>query len=141
MKPVMWMAVAFFLASALVCAASPPVVIQELLATDHTAVDKPISLPADPQLRVSIYTIAPGALLPVHLHPFQRYAYVLSGALDVTLVEHEKTIHYNAGDFIVEAVGEWHYGMNHGKIPVKLLVIDQMPKGEASNTVLRDEVR
>ena len=38
----------------------------------------------DAQVVVSSYEIAPGAVLPVHKHPFPRYAYVQAGHLRVT---------------------------------------------------------
>ena len=43
---------------------------------------------------------------------------------------------YHAGDMVVESVGRWHYGENVGTVPVRLLVIDQVPRGRAT-TVLR----
>jgi hypothetical protein len=42
-----------------------------------------------------------------------------------------------AGDFIVEVIDEWHYGENTGAEPVELLVIDQVPEGRTTNTVLK----
>jgi len=43
---------------------------------------------------------------------------------------------YKPGDFIVEAIGQWHKGATIGDVPVKLLVIDQMESGH-SNVVLK----
>jgi len=74
----------------------------------------------------SIYTLAPGARLPEHKHPFQRYAYVLEGALRVQQADSSSRI-YRAGEFIIESVDRWHYGATVGDAPVKLLVIDQLP--------------
>lgn len=80
--------------------------------------------------------IAPGATLPVHKHPFPRYAYVEGGTLQVTNVETGKSTTYKSGDFIIEMIGQWHQATNVGADPVKLLVIDQVEEG-IKNTVLR----
>ena len=82
-----------------------------------------------------MYDIPAGSKLPVHKHPNQRYAYVLQGTLQVTDVENGRSFEYKPGDFIVEMVDGWHYGANNGKGPVRLLVIDQVEKGQA-NTIL-----
>jgi quercetin dioxygenase-like cupin family protein len=82
-----------------------------------------------------LYDIPVGTRLPVHKHPFQRYAYVLSGTLRVSDAENSRTFDYKAGDFIVEMVDGWHYGANIGKVPVRLLVIDQVEPGRANSIV------
>jgi quercetin dioxygenase-like cupin family protein len=114
-----------------------PVVVTPVITTTVTASGQPIALPQrNAQIAVSTYEIAPGARLPEHKHPFPRYGYVLSGSLQVTNAETGKTDVYKAGDFILEAVGQWHQGANVSTEPVKLLVIDLMEKGE-SNVVTR----
>jgi quercetin dioxygenase-like cupin family protein len=116
----------------------PGVVVTPLLTTTTTASGQPITLPkGNAEVIVSTFDIAPGATLPVHKHPFPRYAYVLAGDLRVTNTDTNKSDDYKAGDFIVEMIGQWHQGTNIGAAPVKLLVIDQVDKG-AANTVLRD---
>lgn len=87
-------------------------------------------------VQVSAYQIAPGATLPVHKHPFPRYAYVEAGTLKVTNVETGSSNTYKTGDFIVEMIGQWHQATNIGSDPVKLLVIDQVEQG-AKNTILK----
>jgi quercetin dioxygenase-like cupin family protein len=110
-----------------------PVIVKQLLSTDITAGGRPITLPSkDAQLTVSTYEIAPGATLPEHKHPFSRYAYVLAGTLRVTNTETGKSEAYNPGDFITEIVGQWHQGTNIGTDTVKLLVIDQVEKGQSA---------
>lgn len=112
-------------------AATPAVVVTPVMTTDVTASGQPIRLPqGDAEVGVSTYDIAPGAKLPVHEHPFPRYAYVLAGTLSVTNTETGKTVTYEKGGFIVEAVGQWHKAANIGKDAVKLLVIDMTPPGE-----------
>ncbi|MER9231207.1 cupin domain-containing protein [Mesorhizobium sp. M0622] len=114
-----------------------PVVVSPLASRTETASGQPITLPQkDVQVLVSAYEIAPGATLPVHKHPFPRYAYVEAGTLQVTNVETGKSTTYQTGDFIVEMIGQWHQATNVGADPVKLLVIDQVEEG-TKNTVLR----
>ena len=113
------------------------VTVTPLLSTKTTASGQPIDVPIHPEVVVSRYEIAPNATLPMHEHPYPRYAYVLSGALEVTVFG-GKTYRYKAGDFIAEVIGQWHTGRNTGDTPVRLLVIDQVVPGH-SNTILRSE--
>src|ERR1700750_922262 len=114
-----------------------PVVVTPLVSRTETASAQPIALPQkNVQVLVSTYDIAAGATLPVHKHPFPRYAYVLAGTLQVTNVETGKSTTYKTGDFIIEMIGQWHQATNVGDGPVKLLVIDQVEEG-TQNTVLR----
>ncbi|TGT42373.1 cupin domain-containing protein [Mesorhizobium sp. M8A.F.Ca.ET.165.01.1.1] len=114
-----------------------PVVVTPLASRTTTASGQPITLPQkNVQVLVSTYDIAPGATLPVHRHPFPRYAYVQAGKLKVTNVETGNSNTYKTGDFIVEMIGQWHQATNIGDGPVKLLVIDQVEEG-AKNTELR----
>ena len=116
---------------------STPVVVTPLASRTTTASGQPITLPRkNVQVLVSTYDIAPGATLPVHKHPFPRYAYVEAGTLQVTNVETGKSNTYKTGDFIIEMIGQWHQATNVGDGPVKLLVIDQVEEG-AKNTILR----
>lgn len=114
---------------------APKVVVKPVVTTSTTASGQPITVPANPQVIVSTYEIPPGVTLPVHKHPFQRYAYVLAGNLSVVNKDTDQTYRYKTGDFIVEVLDQWHLGRNEGKTPVKLLVIDQVEPG-TSNTVL-----
>ena len=71
-----------------------------------------------------------------HKHPFVRYAYVLTGTLRVTNTETGHSNVYKTGDFIIEAIGQWHQAVNLDGRPLKLLVIDQQAD-EKSNVVMR----
>ena len=115
----------------------PAVTITPLLSTKTTASGQPIDVPVQPEVVVSRYEIAPNASLPMHEHPYPRYAYVLSGTLEITVLG-GKTYLYKAGDFIAEVIGQRHTARNTGDTPVQLLVIDQVVPGH-SNTVLRSE--
>ncbi len=111
--------------------------MQQLLQTRETEGGRPIVVPADPTLVVSTYSFKPGAKLPVHKHPFARYAYVLEGTIRVTSADTGKSELFKRGDFIVEMIDEFHFGVALGKSPVKLLVIDQIPAGQQGNVVLQ----
>jgi len=112
-------------------------VVKPVLSTTVTSSGQPIVLPQkDAQVIVSTYEIPPGAVLPKHKHPFPRYGYVQAGTIEVTNLDTGKTETFKTGDFILEAVDQWHFGANKGLEPVKLLVIDMVEKG-ASNTVLQ----
>jgi quercetin dioxygenase-like cupin family protein len=113
------------------------VTISAILSTTVTAAGQPIVLPSGHvRLIASEYDIAPGASLPVHEHPYPRYAYVLAGTLAVTDKESGTQSTYKTGDFIVEMIDRWHFGQNVGSDPVRLLVIDQVPETATGNTVL-----
>ncbi|OHV90567.1 cupin domain-containing protein [Mesorhizobium sp. ORS 3428] len=115
-----------------------PVVVTPLASKTTTASGQPITLPQqNVEVQVSAYQIAPGATLPVHKHPFPRYAYVEAGTLKVTNVETGISNTYKTGDFIIEMIGQWHQATNIGPDPVKLLVIDQVEQ-DAKNTILKE---
>lgn len=112
-------------------AESQQVVVKPVLSTTVTSSGQPIVLPQkDAQVVVSTYEIAPGAVLPEHKHPFPRYGYVLAGSLRVINDDTGKTEDFKTGDFILEAVGQWHRGLNPGQEPLKLLVIDIAEKDQ-----------
>lgn len=114
-----------------------PVVVTPVLSTSVTSSGQPIALPTkDATVAVSTYEIAQGATLPEHKHPYPRYGYVLAGEIRITNIETGKSETYKTGDFIIEAIGQWHQAANIGDRPVKLLVIDQV-EGAGSNVVIR----
>jgi quercetin dioxygenase-like cupin family protein len=118
-------------------AQTPPVTVTPLFHGTATASGQAITLPAGPvEVIVSEYVIAPGAVLPVHRHPYQRYAYVEAGTLRVTNAETGAATTYRTGDVVVEMVDTWHSGENIGPDAVRLKVIDQVPPGTA-NTIIR----
>ena len=127
----------FTAAHALDSGAAAPVVVTPVKTTAVTSTGQPLVLPQkNVEVTASIYDIAPGATLPVHKHPFARYAYVLAGTLQVTNVDTGKSDVFKTGDFIVEMIDQWHRGSNIGADPVKLVVIDQIEAG-AEATVLK----
>lgn len=114
-----------------------PVDVKRVFSSTKTAAGQPITLPAgEVEVSVLTYDIAPGARLPVHKHPFARYAYVLGGDLTVTDADTGAATTYHAGDVVIEMIDRWHFAENAGTSPVRLLVFDQTPVGQAA-TVLR----
>jgi quercetin dioxygenase-like cupin family protein len=117
--------------------AGSPATVQQIMHSSQTIAGQPLTLPQGKvEVSASIFTIEPGASLPVHRHAFPRYGYVLTGQLDVINLETGRITHFNAGDFVVESVSKWHSGSNPGKDPLKLLVVDQAPSG-AQTTELK----
>lgn len=111
-------------------------VVTPVAKVTRMADGRPVRFPAgDAQVSACTYDIPPGARLPVHRHPYPRFAYVESGDLRVTF-DDGRTFEYHAGGFIAEAVDTWHYGETLGAKPVRLLVIDTTPPG-ATNVELR----
>jgi quercetin dioxygenase-like cupin family protein len=133
------------LAAALALAAMTGAVAQEggavatpLTTATTTNSGQPILLPQGPvQVQVSTVVIPAGASLPVHKHPYPRYAYVQAGRLKVVNIDTGGEVEFGPGGFIVEALGQWHTGVALGTEDVRLLVIDQVEPGQA-NTIRRE---
>lgn len=116
---------------------TPAVVVTPMLSAIATAAGQPIRLPGgDARVIVSTYVIAPGARLPNHRHRYPRYAYVLQGSLRVTDLRLGRSFNYKQGDFALEVVNDLHYGVSTGRVPLRLLVMDFVPKAATSNTIL-----
>jgi quercetin dioxygenase-like cupin family protein len=109
-----------------------------ILQTEKMSNGEPIDyLDADqPQVTVMTVDIAPGAGTGWHSHPIPVYAYVLAGQLTVE-IEGGKTAEFREGDAIIEVVKLRHNGINHGKVPVKLLVFYLGAK-DVSNVIRAD---
>lgn len=82
------------------------------------------------------YTITQG-VIPVgggvapHKHPYPRLVNVLAGRLKVTNLDTGEVRELKAGDWLVDAVEQWHDTAVVGNEPVRLLTIDQAPPGAA----------
>jgi quercetin dioxygenase-like cupin family protein len=116
-----------------------PVSVKPILQTEQTWSQQPIRFPShDGSVVAALYDVAPGAVLPVHKHPFPRLGYVLSGTLKVTDLDTGQSKTWKAGEFIVESLDQWHEGASIGQTPLRLLVIDLIENG-AKNTIIRSE--
>ena len=133
MKSVAVAALALLLVAPAVAADPPKVEVKPLARTNTTITGQTIVVPEKPDVLVSIATFPPGARLPEHQHPHPHYVYVMEGVLTVVNTETNSTFDVKAGDFVVEMQDTWHYGINNGTVPVKLLVIDQVPTGAPNN--------
>ncbi len=114
---------------------APKVAVTRVARTHVTVTGQPIVVPADPDVVVALATFPPGARLPEHKHLYPHLVYVLDGELTVTNTETGKTFVVKKGDFTAEMQNTWHYGANNGDEAVRLLVIDEVPQGAASNMV------
>ena len=113
---------------------APKVQVTPVTRTNITVTGQPLVVPEHPDIIVSIATFPPGARIAEHQHPYPHFVYVLEGALTVVNTDADKTFEVKAGAFVAEMQDTWHYGINNGAVPVKLLVIDQVPRGTPSNS-------
>ena len=118
-------------------AEAPKVTIKPVARTDKTVLGQPIVVPPNAELRAFTVEFEPGARLRIHKHPYPHYVYVEKGTLTVMNVETGQNLDFKPGSFFAEMTNTWHYGINKTNEPVKLLVIEQMPKNAATNTVLK----
>lgn len=123
------------LASPAVAQAPPPV--GQPVTIDATLSGQPIRAAAG-DLRITVgQTVLPvGGRLPQHKHPYPRLVQVLTGRLKVTNLDTGQVREAKAGDWMVDAVEQWHEAEVLGDEPVRLLTIDQAPPG-AAVTILR----
>jgi len=123
-----------------VAAASPhPAPVSTPVASvDTTVIGQKIAIPTNPTVIVSNIVFAPGARTPIHKHLYPHYAYVLEGTLTIANVQTGKTFEVKTGQFLAEMQDTWHYGENKGKTPVRLLIVDHVPKGVTANVVPMD---
>ena len=110
-------------------------VVTPLASTDKTVIGQPITAPEHPTVIATIVTFQPGDKTVKHKHPWPHYGYVLEGVLTVTNSETGQSFEVKAGEFLVEMQNTAHVGENRGTVPVKLLIVDSVPAGLASNSV------
>ena len=116
---------------------APKVQVTPVTRTNRTVTGQPIVVPDHPDVIVSIATFPPGARIAEHRHPHPHYVYVLEGVLTVVNTDANMSFEVKAGEFVAEMQNTWHYGINKGAVPVKLLIIDQVPMGAAGNVLPR----
>jgi quercetin dioxygenase-like cupin family protein len=107
------------------------VTVKEIARTSKTLGEQPIKFPNGRiEVIVALYTIPAGEVLQVHRHRYPRYGYVLQGELTVTNHVTGASHCLREGQFAIEAINVWHSGQNTGQTRIKMLVIDQRPRGE-----------
>lgn len=113
------------------------VVVTPVAKVTHTATGQALRFPkGHAQMNASVYDIPTGAKLPMHKHPYPRFAYVMQGDIRVVLAD-GRQFDYHPGQFIPEVIDTWHYGQTVGRKAVRLLVLDAIPVG-ANNVVTCD---
>ena len=113
------------------------VVSTPIVQTRTTNTGQPIEVPAHPTVIVSQTTIAPGARIRTHKHPYPHYVYVVEGTLTVVDEASGKTFEIKPGGFFAEMVDTWHHGENRGATTVRLVAVDQVPEGVTRNMVMK----
>lgn len=119
-----------------------------LLAAQPADVPSPAVAPAPPALTVDVpagpaqqvqlleRTFAPGGGgAGWHTHPGVEIAYVLRGAIDVTVGTGAPT-HYAAGDRFLIPSRAVHDAVNHGTVPATLLITLVIDAGAPIRTVV-----
>jgi quercetin dioxygenase-like cupin family protein len=137
MKQILLTTFAILLTASAHAADTPAPVTALVASTTTTLTGQVITVPANPEVHVNTVTFAPGARLPVHKHLYPHYVYVLEGTLSVTNVDTGAKFDLKQGSFFAEMIDTWHYGENKTNVPLKLLVIDQVPAGTKTNVVVK----
>jgi len=118
-------------------AAQTPPAPGKPVTIDATLSGQPIRAPSG-DLRVTVtQTVVPvGGRLPVHKHPYPRVAHIVSGRFKITNLDTGQVREAVAGDWMVDAVDQWHEAEVVGDEPARLMTVDQAPAGSAV-TILR----
>ena len=110
---------------------------REIARTRTTLTGQPFEVPQGPlEVVITVVEIPAGGVLPMHKHPWPRFAYVDSGRIRVHYEEAGLVREFGPGEAVVEAIDQWHEGAAVGDAPVRLIVVDQLPPGR-SNVVSR----
>jgi quercetin dioxygenase-like cupin family protein len=121
-------------------AADYPQNVNTILArTDTTIIGQKVNPPKNPTVIFSTSTFAPGARTPVHKHLYPHYVCIEAGTLTIVGTETGKEYAMTAGSCFLEMLDKMHYGINKGTVPVKTMVVDQVPAGVKANRVLEGE--
>jgi quercetin dioxygenase-like cupin family protein len=116
--------------------AGSPVPVNTLIArTGTTIIGQKNIVPKTPEVLATTIDFAPGTRTIEHKHHYPHYAYVEAGTLTIVNTQTGKRYVVRSGDFFLEMLDTWHYGINAGQTPVRLLVIDLLPKGVKNNSI------
>lgn len=118
-------------------ASAPSATVNIAERTGTTITGQPFAVPPGPlEVVISVAEIPAGGALPMHKHPWPRFAFVESGSLRVHYEEAGLVRVVGPGEAVVEAIDQWHEAEVVGDAPVRLIVVDQVPPGR-SNVVNR----
>jgi quercetin dioxygenase-like cupin family protein len=137
--------------------ANAPAIVREVLAGGM-----PVAAPGH-DLNLARYTIAVGAVLPVHVHPGNQAAWIVSGELTYHVLQGEvpigragdpatpgaatasetltagQTTVLHPGDWVFESPGAVHYAENLGSEPVVIFAATLFETGQPASIVVNDE--
>jgi quercetin dioxygenase-like cupin family protein len=86
------------------------------------------------KIRATEFTLEPGAYLGVHHHVGPGVRYVISGEL--TFTEGGQATSYKAGDYYFETGNLAHTAENKTNLPLRILVVDILPKDWMGSAVI-----
>ncbi|PLX71471.1 MAG: cupin domain-containing protein [Denitrovibrio sp.] len=97
---------------------------EQLLDTDKTIIGETVHYPGGMKadIKSMVVVMKPGEKTAVHKHGVPLYAYMLSGTLEVDYGSHGKNV-YRKGDNFMEAMDQFHQGVNIGSDEVRILAV------------------
>lgn len=111
--------------------AAQPVTIGTPVSLDATLSGQPIRPPSgDLHITITQVELPAGGKLAAHKHPYPRLVQVLSGRLEIRNLDTGQAREAKAGDWLVDAVEQWHEATALGDQPARLMTIDQAPPGK-----------
>ena len=130
MKPAPLALAAALIATAATAQVPPPAGAP--VTIDATLTGQPLRAPAgDLRVTVTQTVLPPGGRLAAHKHPYPRVVNLLAGRLRVTNLDTGQVRELTAGDWVVDAVDQWHEAVALGDEPARVLTVDQAPPGAA----------
>ena len=97
---------------------------EQLLDTNKTIIGETVHYPGGmkAEIKSMVVVMKPGEKTAVHKHGVPLYAYMLSGELEVDYGKYGKKI-YRTGDNFMEAMDQYHQGVNIGPDDVRILAV------------------
>jgi len=77
----------------------------------------------------AIVDIPVGATIPLHKHPWSRFAFIERGTIHVVNRDTGAAADFKAGQMAAEAVDQWHEASVVGDEPVRLIIFEIVPPG------------
>ena len=95
-----------------------------LYSGSKTVMDEEITWPTTGKAHVNalIVVLAPGERTVLHKHGVPTFIHILEGEVTVDYQDRGKRT-FRQGESFLEAMNVPHYGMNTGKVPVKILAV------------------
>ena len=108
----------------------PTPILTPVLRTDRTVSGQPLHLPQGPSEFVgAIVDVPVGATIPLHKHPWSRFAFIERGTIHVVNRDTGLAADFKAGQMAAEAVDQWHEASVVGDEPVRLIIFEIVPPG------------